>query len=117
MKRSKRVMRRAILECLYCHLEDAYGLEGNREAFVNGQPALREVDAVLAFKSDPRIDELRGALDRLDQGSYGRCLACKGVIDQSLLDADPAQRFCSACERLYSHMLTQAYTFPLSATN
>ena len=112
MKKSKRVMRRAVLASLYDHMQDAYGVEWAREAFVDGQLSLSELDALLAFKSDPRIDELRGALDRLQSGTFGMCLACKGHIDQELLDADPAQRLCVPCEQLYSHILVHSYTVP-----
>jgi RNA polymerase-binding transcription factor DksA len=114
MKKSKRVMRRSILQCLYTHLQDAYGLEIPSEEFVQGQISDHEIDAMLAFKSDPRIDELRSALDRLEAGAYGRCLACKDVLDRSLLDADPARRLCGSCERLYSHMLTHELGVPVS---
>jgi RNA polymerase-binding transcription factor DksA len=102
--KSKRVLRRAILVRLFDHLQDAYELDCPREAFVNGQLALREIDALLAFKSDPRIDELRGALDRLEHGVFGGCIACKREIDPELLEVDPAMRLCEQCERLYSHM-------------
>jgi RNA polymerase-binding transcription factor DksA len=102
--KSKRVLRRAILVRLYDHLQDAYELDCPRESFVSGQLALREIDALLAFKSDPRIDELRGALDRLEQGVFGVCIACKREIDSELLEVDPAMRLCEQCERLYNHM-------------
>jgi len=112
MKKSKRVMRRAVLASLYDHVQDAYGVDWSREAFVDGQLSLNELDALLAFKSDPRIDELRGALDRLQSGTFGMCLACKGRIDQELLDADPAQRLCVPCEQLYSHLFVRTYAVP-----
>jgi RNA polymerase-binding transcription factor DksA len=102
--KSKRVLRRAILVRLYDHLLDAYGVDGPREAFVNGQLTVHEIDALLAFKSDPRIDDLRGALDRLELGQFGNCIACKREIDQERLDVDPVLRLCSQCEQLYSHM-------------
>lgn len=102
--KSKRVLRRAILVRLYDHLQDAYGLEWPRESFVSGHLTLHEIDALLAFKSDQRIDELRGALERLEQGLFGTCIACKREIDQDLLEVDPAMRLCEQCERLYSHM-------------
>jgi RNA polymerase-binding transcription factor DksA len=112
--KSKRVMRRAILVRLYDHLQDAYELEFSRESFVNGQLPLREIDALLSFKSDPRIEELRGALDRLEQGTFGTCIACKHDIDSELLEVDPAMRLCEQCERLYSHMrlITQQSSRP-----
>ena len=114
MKKSKRVMRRNVLQCLYSHLQDAYGLEIPGDQFVQGQMSDHEIDALLAFKSDPRLDELRSALDRLDAGSYGHCLACKDAVDQPLLDADPARRLCESCERLYSHILTHELGVPVS---
>jgi RNA polymerase-binding transcription factor DksA len=114
MKKSKRVMRRSILQCLYAHLQDAYGLEISSEEFVQGQMSDHEVDALLAFKSDPRIDELRSALDRLEAGSYGNCLACKDAVDQSLLDTDPARRLCGSCDRLYNHILTHELGVPVT---
>ncbi len=112
MKKSKRIFRRAILASLYDHLQDAYGVDWSREAFVDDRLSLNELDALLAFKSDTRIDELRGALDRLQSGTFGLCLACKGRVDQELLDADPAQRLCVLCERLYSHLFVRTYSVP-----
>lgn len=114
MKKSKRVMRRSILQCLYAHLQDAYGLEIQAEQFVQDQMSDRELDALLAFKSDARIDELRSALDRLESGAYGTCLACKDVVDQGLLDADPARRLCGSCEVLYSHIMTHGTGYSIS---
>jgi RNA polymerase-binding transcription factor DksA len=115
MKKSKRVMRRSILQCLYAHLQDAYGLEVPAEQFVQDQMSDREIDALLAFKSDARIDELRSALGRLESGAYGSCLACKNPVDQPLLDADPARRLCGSCEVLYSHIMTHGTGISLSS--
>lgn len=106
MKKSRRVTRRAILSILYAHLQDTYGLDVGEELFVQGHMSIRDIDALLAFKSDPRIDELRGALDRLERGVFGQCLACKGTIDPESLDADPAIRLCATCERFYGHVMT-----------
>jgi RNA polymerase-binding transcription factor DksA len=106
MKKSRRVMRRAILSSLYAHLQDAYGVELAEDSFVHGQISIQDVDALLAFKSDPRIDELRGALDRLERGVFGQCLACKQTIDQELLSTDPTHRLCATCERIYSQAMT-----------
>ncbi|HSQ74233.1 MAG TPA: hypothetical protein VLT13_01670 [Bacteroidota bacterium] len=114
MKKSRRVMRRTILTALYAHLQDAYGLEIAEESFVQAQMSIQDIDALLAFKSDPRLDELRSALDRLERGTFGQCLACKGSIDLDLLEVDPTQRFCSSCERFYSQ--TMAGEFHLSVS-
>jgi RNA polymerase-binding transcription factor DksA len=106
MKNSRRVMRRAILSNLRAHLQNAYGVDLGEESFVQGHMSIRDIDAVLAFKSDFRIDELRGALDRLERGVFGQCLACKGTIDPESLVADPTIRLCATCERLYGHVMT-----------
>ncbi len=105
MKKSKRSMRYLILSRLYEHLDETYGIEWPRDSFVSGRLTLHDLDALLAFKSDPKIEELRNALDRLESGTYGVCIGCKGRISQELLDADPAHRFCLDCEQQFSHAL------------
>ena len=109
MSRSKRVMRRRILQSLFDHLELNYGLEHIRESLINGQFTDREIDAVLAFKSDSRLDELRGALARLENGTYGICIGCKKMITQQSLDIDLTRRLCSDCERQFSHRLVAVH--------
>lgn len=43
---------------------------------------------------DERIAEVRGALGRLDKGSFGRCEYCGRPIDDGRLHAVPATRRC-----------------------
>lgn len=101
MTKSKRVMRRLILSRLYDHLHDQYADLYPREMFLNGELPLHQLDAVLAFKNDPELEELRRALERLDEGTFGICLSCKGSISQEVLDRDPTQRICSMCEQQF----------------
>lgn len=103
-------MRRAILGRLYEHLQAHYSIDWSRETFLSDQLSLHQIDATLAFKSDPLIDELRGALDRLNEGNYGLCISCKGDIPQNLLDTDPTRRFCGACEVELSHTVSHLHT-------
>ncbi len=105
MKKSKRVMRRAILCRLFDHLEECYGIDCTRDTFVKGQHSLPQIDAMLSFKSDPRLDELRSALGRLENGTYGICIGCKLEIRQEILDADPGRRLCPSCEKEYSQVI------------
>lgn len=98
MKKSKRLMRRAILARLFDHLQQEYSLNWSRERVMDDELSEHQLDALLAFKSDRRIDELRLALNRLSDGTYGVCLYCKKSIPQDALDFDPAQRICPACE-------------------
>jgi RNA polymerase-binding transcription factor DksA len=102
MKRSRRAMRRVVLSRLFDILEQTYGIDENREEFVSERVSLHEIDAVLAFKSDPHLEELRGALDRIDDGSFGVCIGCKTQIAQRLLDEEPARRICEKCEKEYN---------------
>ena len=109
MKKSKRVMRRAVLSKLFAHLEEYYGCDWSRETFVDDRLSLHQIDALLAFKSDPRLEELRSALLRIDDGSFGICISCKREIGQEVLDRDPSQRVCTACEKEYSHVMVHDY--------
>lgn len=44
-----------------------------------------------------RITDLAAALDRLDQGSYGRCEACGERINAERLDLLPTTTLCRGC--------------------
>ena len=43
------------------------------------------------------IEEINAALDRLDQGIYGRCVACQQEIPKERLQALPYARYCVPC--------------------
>lgn len=45
------------------------------------------------------VAELRRALDRMDEGGYGRCADCTGVIPFGRLKIRPMARYCIACQR------------------
>jgi RNA polymerase-binding transcription factor DksA len=98
MRQNNKRIRRVILSRLYDHLLEQYFVPWPREPFVAGTVTEHEVEAVLAFKSDVRLDELRTALDRLDHGIYGVCISCKGRIPLESLVLNPAQRVCVVCE-------------------
>jgi RNA polymerase-binding transcription factor DksA len=98
MKVYRLVMRRAILALLIDRLKESHDLE-----FPSGAQAIDgiseyEVETLLSIRSDPKIDELRGALTRLDNRTFGVCIGCKTRIDWSLLFRSPCRRVCSDCE-------------------
>jgi len=109
MKKSKRTMRRVILRSIYHHLQEYYDIGLNEHEFTAGEMSPHQIDAILAFKTDPRLDELRSALDRLEEDVYGSCIRCKGGIGQVALDHDPARRFCDECEKAYSTLHLRSY--------
>jgi RNA polymerase-binding transcription factor DksA len=41
------------------------------------------------------LDEVDRALERLDNGTYGRCEVCGETIDEARLEADPTARTCT----------------------
>ncbi len=59
--------------------------------------------ACLAFKGDPRLNELRLALERIQRGDYGRCIFCKNPIATETLRDNPTAHFCDSC----AHTLRQ----------
>lgn len=46
-----------------------------------------------------RVEALAAALDRLDQGRYGRCESCGDPIGEPRLDLLPAATRCRRCAR------------------
>lgn len=109
MTKSKRVMRRLILSRLCEYIRDEYTVLYPQDVLLDGDLSFHELDALLAFKSDPHLEELRHALDRLEAGTYGICISCKSAISQEMLDRDPAQRVCMTCEEKFLHTVPQRY--------
>lgn len=59
-----------------------------------------DVIQALALRLAVEIDEVAGALRRLDDGVYGRCERCARAIGQARLVALPAASRCADCARL-----------------
>jgi RNA polymerase-binding transcription factor DksA len=57
-------------------------------------PGVSEFDLEAAERRLGRIEE---ALDRLENGSYGRCASCGGPIDETALSVDPLRLTCERC--------------------
>ena len=104
MKKSSVDIRRSILRRLYSHLEEHYAITIPDSSLNKDPLSLHQLDALLAFKSDPHLDDLRAALDRLEEGTFGVCLSCKVQIEENLMDIDPTRRMCDRCERVYSRV-------------
>lgn len=99
---SKRAMRRAVLSEMFDVLDHVYGVDVPRDQFVEGVLSLHEIDGILSFKTDPRLDDLRGALSRIEEGTFGVCIGCKRPIGAHQLHRDPARRMCNICEREFN---------------
>lgn len=62
-------------------------------------PRAEVLDRLMAFRADVWYDELRSALCRIEQGSYGICTVCAGRMDQDTLARCPTARICGHCLR------------------
>ncbi|MBL8997641.1 MAG: TraR/DksA C4-type zinc finger protein [Gemmatimonadales bacterium] len=49
--------------------------------------------------SSPELDSYRRALRRIDEGTYGVCIACGGEISFDRLQVMPATQWCVRCAR------------------
>ena len=103
MQNGVRSLQRAVLSKLFDHLQKHYGVDTARDFIMDGRLNLHQIDALLAFKTDPQLDELRAALDRLEHGTYGVCISCKHPISREILERDPGRRICSGCEQGFNH--------------
>ena len=59
----------------------------------------RDRDLYLLKSLENEMDEVQAALDRLEDGTYGRCEACGRSIGDDRLAALPATRYCVDHER------------------
>lgn len=66
-------------------------LEGRRTS-LRARPTTPEIEHELT--------ELDGALQRLDEGTWGRCERCGGAVGRDRLRALPETRLCLPCARL-----------------
>lgn len=92
------------LELLRTMLEEQFVVQTNRltELTVYGRlpghggydPRTLEVHAAAARRA---IADTAGALRRMSEGSYGRCVACHCSIPLARLRAVPHARHCSRC--------------------
>lgn len=60
----------------------------------------RQTDEVLeatGLAGQAEIPQIRAALNRIADGSYGECARCGGVIPEARLDALPWTALCTGC--------------------
>ncbi|HEY4643830.1 MAG TPA: hypothetical protein VIH68_03845 [Bacteroidota bacterium] len=52
---------------------------------------------VLDARYDVSLFEIELAIDRLNKGTYGVCVMCRGQIEPSVLEVNPTTRICKKC--------------------
>jgi RNA polymerase-binding protein DksA len=60
----------------------------------------REIDYTLEENSEHVLSSIDGALERIDDGSYGNCVNCGNAIAEDRLTAIPWATHCIDCKRL-----------------
>lgn len=60
--------------------------------------ASRELAIHLVDRNSRLASEVRSALTRIDEGTYGLCESCDGPIAAKRLDAVPWARLCVSCQ-------------------
>lgn len=108
MAKSKRSIRRVIIFELLKHLKSDYDVELTPDVVRSLIYSRSGIEALLSFRSDSRLDDLQGALVRLESGLYGVCIACKQPIARAHLDSDVTRRVCPSCEAEFNHRAVMA---------
>jgi hypothetical protein len=108
MRKSNSSIRRTILVELFQHLKSCYDFEVTPNSVRGVRYSYAGIDSLLAFKTDSRLDDLQGALLRLEAGTFGICIACKQSITRAHLDNDITMRVCPSCEAEFNHRWPEA---------
>ncbi len=69
-----------------------FGLGGDSTSTVSWEMTLARKERVAA-----EIVELKAAIERVEQGTYGRCAQCGNPIDPERLEALPTTTLCVNC--------------------
>jgi RNA polymerase-binding transcription factor DksA len=62
-----------------------------------------EIAASLLAGARAALRDIRAALGRIDDGSYGRCTSCDGPVGAARLEILPHAARCLQCEHASSH--------------
>ena len=55
--------------------------------------------AALSEETSGALERVRGAMKRVDDGSYGKCIKCEEMIDTDRLGIDPTADLCMNCAK------------------
>ncbi len=96
--RDELTVERARLEAQIASLEPGHGASSpdfDDNFADSGQVAAEQGEnKVLASQLRSELDEVEGALTKLEDGTYGHCETCDQPIAAVRLEAKPAARFC-----------------------
>jgi DnaK suppressor protein len=70
------------------------------EAMATSDQSRLQVTRVLALAAEAALSDIDGALQRLEDGSYGICERCAEPIPWQRLEVLPMSRLCTPCQYL-----------------
>ena len=53
-----------------------------------------EENKIILSKLEPQLNEVKSALDRIEEGTYGKCEVCDAKIERNRLEAVPSAKTC-----------------------
>lgn len=83
--------------------EAAEGGTAGEAGDIAADVAAQETAALLADELAQHLAAVVEAIERLDAGSYGRCIDCGGPIEPERLAVRPSAARCLRCERAAEH--------------
>ena len=95
--------RRRVIEDLQRCLMRMREVDGRAAATENVEEDASDIDVGLIDIMNATITRIDAALDRLADGSYGRCARCHRPIAEARLRALPFAVCCQACETTREH--------------
>lgn len=57
----------------------------------------------LSAETEGVLKRVRGAMARVEDGSYGKCVKCGSMIDTDRLGIDPTTEYCVSCAKKLAH--------------
>ena len=58
-----------------------------------------EQSEAMGAETDIALARVRGAMKRVDDGTYGKCVSCGVMIDTDRLGIDPTAELCMTCAK------------------
>lgn len=58
----------------------------------------REINMILNDREREKLNAIEGAMERIEDGSYGMCENCESEIAEGRLEAMPFTRLCVSCQ-------------------
>ncbi|MEU9836910.1 TraR/DksA C4-type zinc finger protein [Streptosporangium sp. NPDC048047] len=93
-------LRRDLREQLERRTQQVLGLRAEAQDGAGADGTWQELVASLTA-ADRAVAELTRALERMTDGTYGRCAHCEAGIPFERLEIRPLARYCIACQRLH----------------